>query len=148
MDVLWIKTANSYSNWPPLARTLPLSLSGRSSIELCNTSTGKFAAVFLRDCFELSMLGSLFLQHLLPQTELELPAGLNPSTQGTRQPSSCKRQRFRTSSPLQVGLLQALGLQIVVQASGDGLQVETSQYWKFKVVYSEGSCRFSTWCVA
>ena len=107
MDALRIKIRNRYSKWPPLARTQPLSLRGRSSIsiKLRNTSSGKSAAAFRRDRFKLSMLGCLFLQHPLPWTELELPAGL--STQHTRhgQPSSCRRQMFRTSPPLQIDLL-------------------------------------------
>ena len=148
MDVLWIKIVN-ISKWPPLAHTQSLSFCGRPSIELHNTSTGKSAAAFRRDSFKLSILGCLFLQHPLPWTELELPAGLSPSTQGTDNPAvagnKCcalhlhHRLVFCKSRP------KPLGLQIVVQASGDGLQVETSQYWKFKAVSSEGSCRFCGW---
>ena len=48
---LWIKITNSYSNWPPLVHTQSLSLCGHSSIELCNTSTGKSAVAFWRDYF-------------------------------------------------------------------------------------------------
>ena len=149
MDALWIKITNSYSKWPPIARTQSLCLCGQSSIELRNTSTGKSAAAFRRDRFKLSILWCLYLQHPLPWTELELPAGLSPSTQGTDNPAvagdKCSGIHFKLvfckSGP------KPLELQIVVQASGDGLQVETSQYWKFKAVSSEGSCRFSSWYV-
>ena len=82
MDVLWIKIANSYSKWPPVACTQSVSLCGHPSIELSNRSTEKSAAAFRRDLFKLSILGYLFLQHPLPWTEVELPAGLSPSTQG------------------------------------------------------------------
>ena len=78
MDVLWTKIENSYSKWPPLARTQALNLCGRSSIELRNTSTGKYAAAFLKDRFKLSILGSFFLQHPVRWKKLELPAGLSP----------------------------------------------------------------------
>ena len=76
-----------YESKPPLTRTQSLNLCGRSSIELRNTSTGKSAAAFRRDRFKLSILGCLFLQHPLPWTELDLPAGLSPSTQGTDNPA-------------------------------------------------------------
>ena len=56
------------------------------SIELRNISTGKSAAAFRRDCFKLSILGCLFLRHPILLSELELPAGLSPSTQGTDNP--------------------------------------------------------------
>ena len=78
---------HSSSKWPPLARTQSVSLYGHSSIELPNTSTGKSAAAFRRDRFKLSILGCLFLQHPIPWTEVELPAGLSPSTQGTDNPA-------------------------------------------------------------
>ena len=143
---------NNYSKWPSLACTQSLNLCGRSSIELCNISTGKSAAAFQRNRFKLSILGCLYLQQPLPWTELELPAGLSPSTQGTDNPAVARdkcsglhlhfRLAFCKSRPT------LLGLQIVVNAWGDGLQVEISQYWKFKAVSSEGSCRFSSWCVA
>ena len=153
MDALWIKITNSYSEWLPLACTQYLCLCGHTSTELRNTSTGKSAAAFRRDRVKLSILGCLFLQHPLPWSELELPVGLSPSTQGTDNPvvagDKCSelhlhfRLAFCNTGP------KPLGLQIVVQASGDdGLQVETSQYWKFKAVFSEVCCRFSSWCVA
>ena len=152
MDAFWIKIANSYSKWTPIAGTQSLRLCGHSSIELRNTSTGKSAAAFRRERFKFSILGWLFLQQPLPWTELDLPAGLSPSTQGTDNPAvageKCSglhlhfRLAFCKSAP------KPLWLQIAVQGSGDGLQVETSQYWKFKAVSSEGSCRFSSWCVA
>ena len=44
--------------------------------------------------------------------------------------------------------LNPLDYKLWSKASGDGLQVETSQYWKFKAVSSEGSCTFPSWCVA
>ena len=143
---LFNKMKNIYSKWPPLARTQSLNLSSRSSFELCNTSTRKSAAAFQRDRFKL-----LILQHPLPWTELELPAGLSSRTQGTDNPAVAGDKysgfhfhfilAFCKSRP------NPLGLQIVVQASGNGLQEETSQYWKFKAVSSGGSCRFSSWCV-
>ena len=152
IDVLWIKIANSYSKWPPLACTQSLSLCGHSSVELRNISTGKSAAVFRRDTFNLSILGCLYLQHHLPWTELKLPAALSPSTQGTDKPAvagdKCSgrhlhfRLAFCKSGP------KPLGPQIVIQPSGDCLQGDTCQYWKFKLISSEGSCRFSSWCVA
>ena len=64
-----------------------LSLCGHSSIELCNTLTGKSAAAFRRERFKRSILGCLLLQHPLPWTEMELPAGLSPSTEGTDNPA-------------------------------------------------------------
>ena len=152
MNALWIKIVHSYSKWPPLACTQSSRLCGYSSVELRNTSTGKPAAAFRKDRFKLWILGCLFLQHPLTWTELELPAELSPNTQGTDNPAvagdKCSgldlhfRLIFFKSGP------KPLGLQIVVQVSGDGLQVETSQYWKIKAVSSEGSCRFSSWCVA
>ena len=103
-----------------------------SSIEFCNTSTGKSAAAFRKDRFKLSILGCLFLKHPLPWTELELPERLSPSTQGTDNPAAARdkcsgfhlhlRLAFCRSRP------EPSGLQIVVQALGDGLQEETSQY--------------------
>ena len=77
----------TYSKWPPLAHTESLSHCGHSSIELRNTSTGKSAATYQRDCFKLSILECLALKHPLPWTELELPVGLSPSTQGTDNPA-------------------------------------------------------------
>ena len=152
MDALWIKITNSYSKWPPLARTQSLRLCVHSSIELHNTSTGKSAAAFWRDRFKLSILGCLFLQHPLPWTELELPSGLSPSTQGTDNPSvagdKCSGLQLHFRLAFCKSGSKPHGLQIVVQASGDDLQVETSQYWKFKAVSLVGSCRFSSWCVA
>ena len=85
MHALSIKITNSYSKWPPLAHTQSVSLCDQ--IELHNTSTGKSAAAFRRNRFKLSILGCLFLQHPLPWTELELPAGLSPSKQGTDNPA-------------------------------------------------------------
>ena len=124
-DALWIKITNSYSKLPPLACTQSLSLCGHSPVELRNT-IGKSAAAFRRDRFKLSILGCLFLQHLLPWTELELPTGLSPSTQGMDNPAvagdKCSelylhcRLAFCKSRP------KPLELQIVIQASGDGLQ--------------------------
>ena len=152
MDALWIEIANSYSKQPLLACTQSLSLCSHSSVELCNTSTGKSAAAFWRDCFKLSLLGCLFLQQPLPWTELELPAGLSPNTQGTNNPAVAEdkcsglhlhfRLAFCKSEP------KLLGLKIVVQSSGDGFEKETSQYWKFKAVCPEGWCRFTNWRVA
>ena len=111
----------------------------------------KSAAAFGRDRFKLSVLGCLFLQQPLTRTELVLPAGLSSSTQGADNPAvagdKCSklhlhfRLAFCKSGP------KPLGLKIVVQSSGDALQVETSQYWKFKAISSEGSCRFQSWCV-
>ena len=112
---------NTYSKWPPLARTQYLSLNGRC---------------LPKNRFKLSILGCLFLRHPLPWTELELPAGLSPITQGTDNQAvagdKCSglhlhfRLVFCKSRP------KPLGLKIVAQALGDGLQVETSQYLKFK----------------
>ena len=152
MDALWIKIASSYSKWPPIACSQSLSLCGHSSIELRNISTGKSAAAFRRDRFKLSILGCLFLQHPLPWTELELPVGLSPSTQGTDNPAvagdKCSRLHLHFRLAFWKSGPKPLGLQIVVQASGDGLQVQTSQYWKLKAVSSDGICRFSIWYVA
>ena len=152
MDSLWIKIINSYSKCPPLEHTQSLSLCGHSTIELRNTSTGKSAAAFKRDRLKLSMLGCLFLQRPLPRTELELPAGLSPSTQGTDKPAvagdKCSRLHLHFRLAFCKFKPKHLRLQIVVQALGDGLQEETSQYWRFKVVSSEGSCIFSSWCAA
>ena len=114
MDALWIKITNCYSKWPPLARTKSLSLCGHSSIELCNTSTGKPVAAFRRDRFKLSILGCLFLQHPFPWTELELPAGLSPSAWTTQQWQETNVPDFISPSGP-----KPLGLQIVAQASGD-----------------------------
>ena len=114
------KIANSYSKWPPIACTQSLSLCGHSSIESYNTSAGKSAAAFRTNHFKLSIVGCLFLQHSLPCTELELPAGLSPSTQGTDNHAvsgdKCSglhlhfRLAFCKSGP------KPLGLQIVVQS--------------------------------
>ena len=91
-------------------------------------------------------------QHPLPWTELELPAGLSPSTQGADNPGvaghKCSILHLHFRLAFCKSRLKSLVLQIVVNASGDGLQKETSQYWHFKAVSSEGSCRFSSWCVA
>ena len=110
--------------------TLSISLCGHPSIESRNTSTGKSEAAFRRDHFKLSILGSLFLQHPLPWTELELPARLSPSTQGTDNPAmagdKCSRLHLHFRLAFCKPGPKPLGLQIVVQASGDGLQRETS----------------------
>ena len=151
MDALWIKIRNSYSKWLPLALIQSLSLSGRSSIELRNSSTGKSAAAFRRNRFKLSVLGCLFLQHPLPWIELELPAVLSPSTQGmdnqqlqeTNVPDFISTSDWPSVSPY----LNLLDYKLWSKASRDGLQVEIFQYWNFKAVSSEGSCRFSSWCV-
>ena len=58
-----------------------------SSIELRNTSTRKSAAALRSDRFKLSILICLFLQYPLPWAELEPPAGLTPSIQGTDNPA-------------------------------------------------------------
>ena len=149
MDVLWIKIANSYSKLPPLARTKSLSPFRRSWIEFRNTSAGKSAAAFRWDHFKLSILGCLFSQHPLPWTDLELPLGLGPSTQGTDNPAVAGDKfpglKLHFRLPFCKFRPKSLGLQIMVQAWGDYLQVETSQYWNFKVVPSEDSCRFSSW---
>ena len=119
MDALWIKITNSYSKWPPLARTQSLSLCGCSSIELCNTSTGKSAAAFQKDRFKLSMLGCIFLQHPLPWTELELTAVLSPSTQGMDNPAVAEDKGSRLHLHFRLVFCKSvpklLGLEIVVQ---------------------------------
>ena len=152
MGALWIKIANSYSKWPPLSRAKSLSLCGHSSIELRNTSTEKSADPFQRDRLELSILGCLFLQHSLPWAELDLPARLSLSTQGTVNPGvagdNCSERHLHFRLAFCKSGPKHLGLQIVAQASGDCLQVVTSQYWKFTAVSSEGNCRFSSRCVA
>ena len=126
------KSQTVIQNGPPIACTQSLSFCGHSSVELRNTSSGKYVAAFQRDHFKLSILGCLFMQHPLPWTELKLPVGLSPSTQDTDKPAvagdKCSglhlhfRLAFCKSGP------KSLGLQIVFQDSGDGLQVETSQY--------------------
>ena len=151
VNALSIKIVNSYAKWPPSAYTESLSLCGYPPIELHNPSSGKSVAAFRRDRFKLWILGCLFLQHPLPWTELELPAGLSPSTQGTDNPAvagdKCSGLHLHFRLAFCKFRPKPLGQQIVVQASGDGLQVETSQYWKFKTVSFEGSFRFSSWCV-
>ena len=151
MNALWIKFINSYSKWPPLAHTQPVSLCGHSSIELCNTLTGK-SAPSEETAVNFQYWDVSSLQHPLPWTELELPAGLSPSKQGTGNPAvtgdKCSGLHLHFRLTFCKSGLKPLGLQIVVQASGDGLQVEKSQYWKFKAVSLKGSCRFSSWCVA
>ena len=138
------KIANSYSKWPPIAYIQALSLSGHSSIELRNTSTAKSAAAFRKDRFKLSILGCPYLQHPLPWTELELPAGLSSSTQGMDNPAVAWDKCYKFNLHFRLAFLKPrpklLRLQIVVQ-------VETSQYWKFRAVSSEGSYRFFS-CVA
>ena len=120
MDALWIKIVYSCSKWPPLSRTQSLKLCCRPSIELRNTLTGKSAAAFRRDNFKLSILGCLFLQHLLPRTELELPPGLSPSTQGTDNPAVAGEEYSRLHLHFRLAFSKsrpkALGLQIVVQS--------------------------------
>ena len=89
----------------------------------------KSAAAFRKDRFKLSILGCLFLQHPLPWTELELP-GLSPSRQGmdtlavARDKCSGLHLHFRLAFCKSIP--KPLGLQIVVEASRGGLQVETS----------------------
>ena len=60
------------------------------------------------------------------------PAGLGPSTQGTDNPAvagdKCSGLQLHFRLAFFKSVPKPLGLQIVVQASGDGLQVETSQY--------------------
>ena len=151
-DALWMNIANSYSKWSTLERAQSLSPCGHPLIKLRNTSNGKSAAAFRRNCFKIWSLRCLYLQHSLPWTELELPAGLSPSTDGTDNPAVAEdkcsgihlhwRFAFYKSEP------KPLGLQILVQSSGDGLQTETSRYWKFKVFSSEGWYRFTSWRVA
>ena len=120
MDALCIKIANSYSKWPPIANKQSCSLCGHSSIELRYGSTGKFAAAFRRDCFKLSILGCLFLQRPLPWTELELPAGLSPSTQVTNNPAvagdKCSRLHLHFRLAFCKSGPKPLGLQIVAQS--------------------------------
>ena len=106
---------------PPLARTQSLSLGDHSSIELGNTSTGKSAAAFEEtDRFTLSILGYLFLQHLLPWTELELSAGHSHSTQGTDNPAVAGDKFTGLHLHFRLALCKSrrkpLQLQIVVQA--------------------------------
>ena len=149
MDVLWIKIANSYTKWQPLARTQSLSLCGLSAIELRNTSTGKSAAAFRRDRFKLSIFGCLFFQHPLPWTELEFPAGLSSSTQTSDNPAVAGDKCSGLHLHFRLAFCKSrLGLQIVVQSSGNVLQIETSPYLKFKAISSDGSCRYSSWWVA
>ena len=146
MDALWIKIANSYSKWPPIACTQSLNLCGHSSIELRNTSTGKSAVAFLRDHFKLSISGCLFLQHPLPWTELELPAGLSPSTQSTDNPAvagdKCSRLHLHFRLVFCKSVPKPLGLQIVVQSFKRWLVSRDIPILKFKAVSSEGICRF------
>ena len=100
--------------------TQSLSLCGHSSIKLCNISTGKSAAAFRRYCFKLSILGCLFLQHPLPWTELELPTGLSPSTQGTDNPAVAEDTFSRLHLHFRLAFCKSrhkpLELQIVVQS--------------------------------
>ena len=100
--------------------TQSLSLCGQSSIKLCNTSTGKSAAAFRRDRFKLSMLGCLVLQHSLLWTELELPAGLSPSTQGMDNPAVAGDKCYGSHLHFRLAFCKSgpkpLGLQIVVQS--------------------------------
>ena len=79
VDALWIRIINTYSKWPPIARTQSLSLCGHLSITLCNTSTGKSAAACRRDCFKLSILGCVFLQHPLPWTDWSYQQDSDPA---------------------------------------------------------------------
>ena len=72
MNALWIKIANSYSKWPPLACTQFLSVCGHPSIELCNTATGKSAAAFGTDHSKLSIWGYLYLQAISWSLDLNL----------------------------------------------------------------------------
>ena len=152
MDVLWIKIANSYSKWPHISYTQSLSLCGHSSIELCNTSTGKSAAAFRRDRFKLSTLGCLYLQPLFHGENwsfqhVSASAHKARTTQQwpeTNVPDFISTSDWPSASPD----LNPLDYKLWSKASGDGLQVDTSQYWKFKAISSEGSCRFSCWCVA
>ena len=108
----YIVEVRNFSHCPPC-------LSGRSSIELHNT-TGKSVAAFRRDRFKLSVLGCLFLQHPLPWTELELPAGLSPSTQGTDNPAvagdKCSGLHLHFRLAVCKSVYKPLGLQIVVQS--------------------------------
>ena len=83
--------SSCYWKWPTLACTQCWSLYGHSSIELCNTSTGKFAAAFRRDHY--SILGSSLLP--TPCSMYRTGASSRTQTQHTRhrQPSSGWRQK-------------------------------------------------------
>ena len=146
MDVLWIKIASSYSKWPPLAHTQSLSLCGHPSIELRNT-TGKIAAVFGRQYWDVSSCNTLFHGQNRSFQQDSAPAHKPQTTQQwqeTNVPDFISTSDWPSVSPD----LNPLDYKLWSKASGDGLQVETSQYWKFKAVSSEGSCKFSSWCVA
>ena len=90
------------------------------------------AAAFRRDRFKLLILRCLFLQHRLLWTELELPVGLSPSTQGRDTPAVAGDKFSELHLYFRVAFCKSApkphGLQIVVHASGDVLQVEISQY--------------------
>ena len=80
------------------------------------------------------------MQHPLPRKELELPTGHSPSTQGTDNPAvagdKCSRLHLHFRLAFCKSEPKPLGLQIVVQASGDGLQEENlnieSLKWSFR----------------
>ena len=75
-------------------------------------------------------------------------AGLSPSTKGTDNPAVQETEVPDFRLAFCMSGATPLRLQIVVQASVDGSQVDTTPYWKFKAVSSEGIWRFSSWCVA
>ena len=156
--ITWASWMHYESKWQIVNQMATISMRTdlKSSWPLINWITQpinwKICSCLPKWLFKLSILGCLFLQHPLPWTELELPAGLRSSTQGMDNPAvagdKCSGLHLHFRLAFWKSGHKPLILQIAVQASGDGLQVETSQYWKFKAVSSEGSCRFSNWCVA
>ena len=151
MDVLWIKITNSYSKWTPLACTQSLSLCGHSSIELrstlANLQLPSKETTLNFQYWDVSSCNILFHGQNLSFQQDSTPAHKAWTTQQWLETNVLD---FISTSdwPCVTRYLKPLALQIVFQSSGDDLQVETSQYWKFKAVPSEGSCRFSSWCVA
>ena len=150
MDVLWIKIATSYPKWPLLARTQSLSHCGHPSIKLRNTSTGKPAAAFRRDRFKHSILGYVYLQAISwsfgPQFLHQGGLGL-----GLQKANLKWRWSPEYFTPSTAGLSVPCVLELSPAENCPWkrvLQEEISQYWKFKAVSLEGSCRFSSWCIA
>ena len=152
MDVLWIKMSTSYSKWSPIACTQSLSLSGHSSIELRNTSTANLQlpseeTSLIFQYWDVSFCNTVFDWQNWSFQQDSAPAHKARTTQQlqeTNVPDFIYTSDWPSASPY----LIPLDYKLWSKASGDGLQVETLQYWKFKAVSSEDSCRFSSWCVA
>ena len=128
------------SLWPPI----------NPSMEIPNTSTGKSAAAFRRDHFKFSILGCLLLASHLLKIGPQFVKGFRSELAEGQSEVEMKSGTFVSCHcwvvcALCAGAESCWKLQFCPRKRM--LQEETSQYWKFKVVSLEGSCKFSSWCV-